>query len=302
MTAINLTPVTLVDVQRVPSKQNQRMFAQFADEFNATVIPRLAAELAANVPELNKLVAGLHLAVALDAYNPATTYNFPNAVACADGYPRYCVGTEVSGDDPVVNANGNWVNPYQLQTAVMAAYALLDSPDFDGAPKCDTAPSGTNTRQIANTAFVQNVANGLVKQGGGIGQAGNKIEIGWSGSRLKATIDDTFDVGNLTSDSMLNTLFPGSVSNKIQKFSNGITLQWGTAVSSAVAFGATTVTFTTPFTTCFGVIPVVYGPNQPNVLRTYCWLNGLPSATSFSFGAQQAGDQIFWIALGYIAP
>jgi hypothetical protein len=72
-------------------------------------------------------------------------------------------------------------------------------------------PAGTQTTQIATTAFVTTADNNLqaqingkqnalgftpVQQGTGVGQSNNTIKLGWSGSRLKATVDST-DLGNI---------------------------------------------------------------------------------------------------------
>ena len=48
--------------------------------------------------------------------------------------------------------------------------ASLSSPAFTGTPTAPTAAAGTNTTQIATTAFVQTAVAGA---GGGIGRAGN---------------------------------------------------------------------------------------------------------------------------------
>lgn len=48
------------------------------------------------------------------------------------------------------NQNGTWRNPVEL--------ASLASPDFSGTPRVPTAPAGTNTSQIASTAFVAALA------------------------------------------------------------------------------------------------------------------------------------------------
>lgn len=50
------------------------------------------------------------------------------------------------------NSNGTWA----LDST---SYALLSSPDFTGIPKAPTAANGTNTTQIATTAFVMNNAS-----------------------------------------------------------------------------------------------------------------------------------------------
>lgn len=49
-----------------------------------------------------------------------------------------------------------------------------------------------------------------VRQGGGTGQGNNAIKIGWSGSRLKAQVDDT-DLGNIVFDNQLNDAINNAV-------------------------------------------------------------------------------------------
>ena len=44
----------------------------------------------------------------------------------------------------------------------LSSYAPLYSPNFSGVPTVPTAPSGTNTSQIANTSFVRGEINNLV--------------------------------------------------------------------------------------------------------------------------------------------
>jgi len=51
-----------------------------------------------------------------------------------------------------------------IETAV-ATKANLDSPAFSGTPTAPTAASGTNTTQIASTAFVQAAAAAAVSSG-----------------------------------------------------------------------------------------------------------------------------------------
>lgn len=46
--------------------------------------------------------------------------------------------------------------------AVLSAFALLASPEFTGIPKAPTAAPGTNTTQLATTAFAQALADNLI--------------------------------------------------------------------------------------------------------------------------------------------
>lgn len=62
-----------------------------------------------------------------------------------------------------------------------------------------------------------------VQQGSGTGQGNNAIKIGWSGSRLKAQVDDT-DLGNIVFDSHFAV---SKSDNGYQKLPNGLIFQWG---------------------------------------------------------------------------
>jgi microcystin-dependent protein len=80
----------------------------------------------------------------IDAYSDIVVYNFPDQVAGSDGYTYRCVGTNVLDDDPVGSSTGNWVN-----------LSSVASTNLTGTPTAPTAAAGTNTTQIATTAFVQ---------------------------------------------------------------------------------------------------------------------------------------------------
>ena len=56
---------------------------------------------------------------------------------------------------------------------ITSTYAKLASPTFTGTPKAPTASTGTNTTQIATTAFVQAAISGM-SSGGGIPLTGNR--------------------------------------------------------------------------------------------------------------------------------
>jgi len=54
-----------------------------------------------------------------------------------------------------------------LASSVLSAYAPLASPTFTGTPLSTTATSGTNTTQIATTAYVQTEIGSLGTNGNG---------------------------------------------------------------------------------------------------------------------------------------
>ena len=63
-----------------------------------------------------------------------------------------------------------------------------------------------------------------VQQGTGIGQGSNSVKLGWSGSRLKATVDST-DLGNILFDGNFDASLS---SNGYQRLPSGLIVQWGT--------------------------------------------------------------------------
>ena len=100
-----------------------------------------------------------------------------------------------------------------LGAAVKAKLALkanLASPTFTGTV---VMPSTTSIGTVSNTEIsyldgvtsnIQTALNGKqaslgftpVQNGTGVGQLNNTVKIGWSGSRIKATVDAT-DMGNI---------------------------------------------------------------------------------------------------------
>jgi hypothetical protein len=85
------------------------------------------------------------------AWSDIVVYDFPDQVAGSDGYTYRCVGTNVLDDDPVGSVTGNWVNLSSLASAALT-----------GTPTAPTAAVGTDTTQIATTAFVHSMMVGAV--------------------------------------------------------------------------------------------------------------------------------------------
>lgn len=81
---------------------------------------------------------------------------------------NYTKATDFAAKDTLLTGNpnkvvrGSEINDEfsNIQTAVNSKADLL-SPEFTGVPLAPTAAAGTNTTQIATTAFVQNVAGSL---------------------------------------------------------------------------------------------------------------------------------------------
>lgn len=105
-----------------------------------------------------------------------------------------------------VVANLHATNSDQLGGTAAASYALLASPAFTGTPAAPTAAPGTNTTQIATTAFVQAATGALV--------TGVSSVFGRTGAVVAATNDYNFTqlAGSLASSQLSGDyVFPGQV-------------------------------------------------------------------------------------------
>src|SRR5690348_8686069 len=73
----------------------------------------------------------------------------------------------VVDDGTFTTIKTNFVTALQaVVTAMLAGYAKLASPTFTGTPEGPTAAAGTNTTQLATTAFVQIALSGFAKLAG----------------------------------------------------------------------------------------------------------------------------------------
>lgn len=118
----------------------------------------------------------------------------------------------------VVITQGRTTNIWADTVNVSLQQTDYPSIGLTGVPTTPTASPGTNTTQVASTAFV---AAGLalkqdalgftpVQQGTGVGQLTNLVKLGWSAaSKLKATVD-TSDLGNIALENWVNGLIQTS--------------------------------------------------------------------------------------------
>ena len=106
-------------------------------------------------------------------------------------------------------ANSAWITIGALNTANLGL-APLASPQFTGTPSGPTASAGTNTSQLATTAFVATAAGLSVPAGSVITYAGSSAPAGWlkcngaaisrsTYSALFAVVGSTYGPGNGTS-------------------------------------------------------------------------------------------------------
>lgn len=88
---------------------------------------------------------------------------------------------------------------------ITSTYAKLASPTFTGTPKAPTATAGTNTTQIATTAFVQAALSG-VNSGSGIPLTGNRGLL--AGYETSTTVESGTETINKNSHDVGTTTVP----------------------------------------------------------------------------------------------
>lgn len=238
--------------------------------------------------------------------------NFASKDSLAIGNPLKIVkGTEI--DEEFNN----------IATAV-ATKADIISPTFTGTPLAPTATAGTNTTQLATTAFVTaavtaydtaltvstaqiedaavteaKLASGVaaanlgfnpVQQGTGTGQLGNTVKIGWSGSQLKAQVDAT-DMGAFVMQSAFTDHSLGG--NGYQKLPGGLIMQWGYSNDTA-----STMTITLPIAFPNAFLNVQLTITSASVSSAGASISNT-SQFSFTRDASYPTSGFYWFAIGY---
>lgn len=167
--------------------------------------------------------------------------------------------------------------------------APLASPTFTGTPKGPTAPAGTNSTQLATTAFAQALISGLLKVGN------NLSEIAAAGSAAQALTRGNIGLGTAAVANV------GTGANQVPSMAsfgsgdnwcilpNGKIMQWGSYTGSA---SSGTINFPVPFITNPG--PVIIGMRGTSLDTSVAAIiqddtNAL-SKTSFSF--KRVGSQV----------
>jgi hypothetical protein len=141
-----MPPITIPTIDSLPeppTKADPVNFAARADTFLGA-LPDFADTTNAAITEMNKIGAGLDQQTPIAAYDPGTTYDFPDVVAGSDGYSYRCVGTAVLADDPVGSVTGNWVEINSR--AIVAAEAAQSTADA-AQSTADTAQAAADAAQ-----------------------------------------------------------------------------------------------------------------------------------------------------------
>jgi len=85
-------------------------------------------------------------------------FNSANPIL-ASGEPAYAIDSQIL---KIGDGVTSWSNLIPITSGNITGYAPLNSPNFTGTPTAPTANSGTNTTQIATTAFVRTEVANLI--------------------------------------------------------------------------------------------------------------------------------------------
>lgn len=227
------------------------------------------------------------------------------------------------------NSNGMWLALTDL-VALGAApvshshaeYAPLASPALTGAPTAPTAAQGTNTTQVATTAFVKNEISAQVPAASetvsGLVELATSAEVDTgtattravtpAGLQAKKASDQKYGLVRLATSAeaqamadqyaalvpySLNTALKGSNQslsmNGYQKLPGGLILQWGRLTNASYTQTAYTVTFPIAFPNAFlngGVALAQAGWNSDSPSAVILSNANSPLSTSMQIGAE----------------
>ena len=160
-----------------------------------------------------------------------------------------------------------------LKDGVVDDKAPIASPALTGTPTVPTASKGTNTDQIASTAFVAQAVAAL-----------NGLD---SMDKLAKEIEGKIEKQGIVASSL--------ETNGWAKFANGLIVQWGTSATAKSG----TVTFPVLYPkTCFGVqANSCQLVNSSNPFRNVAIPYNI-STSGFSFRVDDVSNQVQWIAIG----
>ena len=210
------------------------------------------------------------------AYNNTLDYQ-PPCIISYSGEFYSCVAengpsTSAGVQAPTVATYWEKVIVNSALESILSSYAKLNSPAFSGVPTVPTADAGTNTTQIASTAFVTAALSGIDLSKYALkSDLDTKANI--NSPALTGTPTSTTPASSDNSTRIATTAFVkalvgaanngGIVSanlaqNGYVKFANGFILQWGKAAQSGSS-KQQTFSFPTSFSQVFAVLVAQYG-------------------------------------------
>jgi hypothetical protein len=225
-------------------------------------------------------------------------------------------------------------NEFNAISSAISSKADTASPTFTGTPAAPTAASGSNTTQIATTAYVKtavdavsasatqtltnktidltdNTITGTLAEFNTAVSDANLASLAGSetltnktialGSNTVSGTKSQFNTAVTDTDFSFINDFTGSnqslSANGYQKFPGGLTMQWGKATVSG---NTATVTFPVAFTTaCVSVQGLVLEADDTSGLVSSLGLSSAPTTTQVVFSVNSEFDYIYWTAVGY---
>jgi len=229
----------------------------------------------------------------------------------------YSKATNFTTKDTLPTGNsGKIVKGTELDTeftaisSAIASKADISSPSLLGTPTAPTATTGSNTTQLANTAYVKQeiTAQGL---GNIATQAKSAVEItggtmnGVTGTNSGMTVGNATAATNATTvtNGVYTTNFSGSNQSKAssgyQKLPGGVIIQWGT--SSTISAGSSlAISFPTAFPSSVGTIQLTAINPSPDNAVSAPQVTG-PTTNGFTAVNRDPDSDytVYWFAVGW---
>ena len=189
----------------------------------------------------------------------------------------------------------------QLVSEGNGQYSLRLTVTPAGATNSDRRVEGMNVYDYAVwTRAYGWLHEGFVRNGVGIGQnAGNHVKIGWSGTRLKATVDNT-DLGDFVFDGHFASNSFGQ--NGYQRLPGGLILQWGRLKVQGDGFYRVwmPVSFPNANLNAQATISIGGAVQGNNVASAHvAWLENSSIHVGFSENGTFGEQELFWFAIGH---
>lgn len=237
---------------------------------------------------------------------------------------NFAVKDSLTTTDPAKIVKGTELdNEYNAIASAVSSKADTNSPTLTGTPLAPTAASGTNTNQIATTAFVQAAAGNATNIAGG---GANRVVyqtatdttgfaaaptvagtyLGWTGSAfawstVSASTSAALTMNNSGSGDSSGTTFNGSIARTISYNTIGAPSVSGTGATGTWGINITGSSGSTSFATSAGsctgnaatVTNGVYTTGDQSIAGAKTFTGGVAIGTSTSSGANSITSQSY---------